>query len=121
MRPGFLSLLQDVTAQHLQKVQELEACKRDLQSGLIEKDEQIQALQSRLQEQTEAAKKTSLEYELKIGAMNREFEKMLAQTMSKLKIIFQHDEWMAMKARAAAAEQSHSHLTGVIRESTQLH
>ncbi|KAK9864109.1 hypothetical protein WJX84_011547 [Apatococcus fuscideae] len=61
----------DVTAQHLQKVQELEACKRDLQSGLIEKDEQIQALQSRLQEQTEAAKKTSLEYELKIGAMNR--------------------------------------------------
>lgn len=57
-----------------------------------------------MQEQQAAARKVALEYEQKIGAMNREFEKMLALTMGKLKVLLQNDEWMAIKARAAAAK-----------------
>jgi len=96
--------LQEANAQHHQQLQELEHRQREMQADLVEKAELIQQLQEQLEEQEAAARKAAIEYEQKIGAMNREFEKMLSLTMGKLKILLQNDEWMAIKARAAATK-----------------
>ena len=94
--------VQDAIAQHQQQLLELEDRDKQMQTDLFEKQDLIQQLQEELQEQNAAARKATLEYEQKIGAMNREFEKMLSLTMGKLKVLLQNDEWMAIKARAAA-------------------
>ena len=96
--------LQEANAQHHQQLHELEDRQREMQTNLSEKEESIQQLQEQLQGQQAAARKAALDYEQKIGAMNREFEKMLSLTMGKLKILLQNDEWMAIKARAAASK-----------------
>lgn len=96
--------LQEANAQHQQQLQELEHRQREMQADLVEKAGLIQQLQEQLEEQEAAARKAAIEYEQKIGAMNREFEKMLSLTMGKLKILLQNDEWMAIKARAAATK-----------------
>ncbi|KAK9825263.1 hypothetical protein WJX74_004468 [Apatococcus lobatus] len=97
-------VLKDANAQYQQQLSELEAHQREMQEDLLQRDDFIQQLQDELQEQSAAAKKSALEYEQKIGAMNREFEKMLSLIMGKLRILLQNDEWMAIKARAAATK-----------------
>ncbi len=104
--------VQDTNERHQQQLQDFEARERALHLELADREERIEWLEEQLNEQTAAAKKAAIEYEQKIGAMNREFEKMLSQGMGKLKIILQHDEWIAMKSRAAAADQPHSLLSG---------